>query len=272
MAFPLCVTWLVFMRDVTHSYMCHDSFVCATWLTGNVERTISGDGIPIPEPKETGRWVCDSTLRSETLAWRWVCDNNSIRDSSSVREKTMRRWHFPKRLDDEFVTGHWVQDSLLDDAFVARAYDTATRRQYAHPEIQGLNDEFVRSLGILCWTMSFGQDVEVGGWDTGIPIPKPQRLDAFAPKSWHDDASMSRKERCVRARYACVREMLWGCRKRGWKREGRSCVQVRAREGFLPQTVDRATRFVRIECVRNWIIVVWCAHSDGAIAGFAALC
>jgi len=28
----ICVTWLIHMCDMTHSYVWHDSFICATWL------------------------------------------------------------------------------------------------------------------------------------------------------------------------------------------------------------------------------------------------
>jgi len=28
----ICVTWLIHMRDVTHSYVWRDSFICVTWL------------------------------------------------------------------------------------------------------------------------------------------------------------------------------------------------------------------------------------------------
>jgi len=28
-----CVAWLIHMCNMTHSYMCHDSFTCVTWLS-----------------------------------------------------------------------------------------------------------------------------------------------------------------------------------------------------------------------------------------------
>jgi len=28
----ICVTWLIHMCDMTHSYVWHDSFICVTWF------------------------------------------------------------------------------------------------------------------------------------------------------------------------------------------------------------------------------------------------
>jgi len=37
----MCVTWLIHMRDTTHSHAQHDSFICATWLIHMCDMTHS---------------------------------------------------------------------------------------------------------------------------------------------------------------------------------------------------------------------------------------
>ena len=37
----ICVTWLIHMCDMTHSYVWHDSFICVTWLIHMCDMTHS---------------------------------------------------------------------------------------------------------------------------------------------------------------------------------------------------------------------------------------
>ena len=37
----ICVTWLIHMCDMTHSYVWHDSFICVTWLVHMCDMTHS---------------------------------------------------------------------------------------------------------------------------------------------------------------------------------------------------------------------------------------
>ena len=49
-------TWLIHMRDMTHSYVCHDSFICVTWLIHMCDTNMNDDVAHVNESRRTYEW------------------------------------------------------------------------------------------------------------------------------------------------------------------------------------------------------------------------
>jgi len=92
----ICVTWLIHMFDMTHSYVWHDSFICVTWrihMCDMIQSYVWLDSfICVP-------WLFHTWDKAYTYVWRdsficvmwliYMCDDSSIRVIWLIRTHDM---------------------------------------------------------------------------------------------------------------------------------------------------------------------------------------
>ena len=94
----ICVTWLIYMCDMTHSYVWHDSFICVTWLIHMCDMTHSGVW---PDSFICVAWVVDFVTHSCVVTHCYV---EFVTHSSYV---TWLEWNHQKQFI-EFWTLRYI--------------------------------------------------------------------------------------------------------------------------------------------------------------------
>ena len=72
----ICVTWLIHMCDMTHSYVRHDAFICVPWLIHTCDMTLSHIW--------DDSFICDDAFWHATWLMTHICRRLNARQPRSA--------------------------------------------------------------------------------------------------------------------------------------------------------------------------------------------